>query len=238
MNILGQIKILSGKQYVIASSLWKDSENTIPVIDTEGVSVLLEEDGTTWQYITNMSECWEQIETDIDERVRNSFYPFIMSVNNSIYNDFVNCCLSKFYNDVTVTKNSENENYLDIDIKEPTELRAGDFVYIVSCSNKYLTMVKNVDDTIITVDNAGLNMRFKESRNYLGILFISFPPDYFQGVLDMFAYDLFKREDKEKRQERLGNYTYTNFDPISYYGAGAYPKELQDAIQYWQYIYL
>ena len=141
MNILGQIKILSGKQYVIASSLWKDSEKTIPVIDTEGVSVLLEEYGTTWEYITNTNECWEQTETDIDERVKNSLYPFIMSVNNSIYNDFVNCWLSKFYNDVTVTKNSENENYLDIDIKEPTELRAGDFIYIVSCSNKYLTLV-------------------------------------------------------------------------------------------------
>ena len=232
-----QIKVLSGKKYFVASSLWQDAEKTIPVIDAEGITVLLDTDGTSWQYVTE-NNSWEQVDTDIDERILNSIYPFIMSVNNSIYNDFVNCCFSKFYDDVTITQNAENKNYLDIDIKEKTELKVGDFVYVVLCSNKYLTMIKDIKDTVVTVDNAGLDMRFKETNNYLGLLFVSFPPDYFQGVLDMFAYDLFKREDKEKRQERLGNYTYTNFDPVSYYGAGSYPKELQDVIQYWQYIHL
>lgn len=239
MNLLAKIKSMSDRYEIVASSLWTDEEKIKPITDVEGKTVLLSTDGTSWQYVNGgINGCWEQIDTDIDMKILNSIYPFIMSVNNSIYNDFVNCCFSKFYEDVTVTKNAENEKYLDINIGQKSDLQEGDFVYVVSCSNKYLTMVKKVEDGTVTVDNSGLNMRFKGAGNYLGLLFASFPPDYFQAVIDMFVYDLFKREDKEKRQERLGNYTYTNFEPVAYYGDGSYPKEMQEAIQYWQYIHV
>lgn len=239
MNLLTALKLKSGNDYTVVSSLWKDEEKTIPIIDTEGEAVLLQSDGTSWIYSNGTDGCWEQIDTDIDMQIVNSIYPFIMSVNNSIYNDFVNCCCSKFYNDVSVTKNADEDYLLDIKLGETPCVQEDDYIYIVACHNKYLTKVISVDGDTITVDNRGLNMRFKPTAdNYIGVLFVSFPPDYLQAVIDMFAFDLFKREDKEKRQERLGNYTYTNFEPVAYYGSGSYPKEMQDAIQYWQYIHV
>lgn len=239
MNLLTKIKSMSNRYDIITPSLWLDEEKTKPVIDVEGKTVLLETDGTSWQFVNSgVNGCWEQIDTDIDVIILNSIYPFIMSVNNSIYNDFVNCCFSKFYENVTVTKNVENEKYIDINIGQKSKLQEGDFVYIISCSNKYLTVIKKIEENIVTVDNSGLNMRFWENGGCIGLLFVIFPPDYFQTVIDMFVFDLFERADKEKRQERLGNYTYTNFEPVTYYGNGSYPKQMQEAVQYWQFIHV
>lgn len=66
---------------------------------------------------------------------------------------------------------------------------------------------------------------------------VMFPPQFLNAVLDMLGYDLFKREGKEVRTERLGNYTYTNFEPAAYYGLGTYPQDLEDCIKYWQHVY-
>lgn len=239
MNLLTALKLKSGNYNNVVSSLWKDEEKTIPVIDVDGEVVLLSTDGTSWEYTNGTDGCWVQVDIDIDVQILNSIYPFMMSVSNSIYNDFVNCCCSKFYKNVTVTENVDEKEFLDITLNEPPCVREGDFIMVVSCHNKYLTKVMKITGNILTVDNRGLDMRFEPTAdNYVGILLVSYPPDYLQVVLDMFAFDLFKREDKEKRQERLGNYTYTNFEPIAYYGSGSYPKEMQDAIQYWQYIHV
>ena len=64
-----------------------------------------------------------------------------------------------------------------------------------------------------------------------------FPPQFLDAVLDMLGYDLFKREGKEVRTERLGNYTYTNFEPAAYYGLGTYPQNLEEGIKYWQHVH-
>lgn len=235
MNILGKIKLLSDAYNIITDNLYKDEEKTQPITDIEGTTALLTTDGTSWEFSNG---AWEQIDTDIDAKVLNSIYSFFMSVSNSIYNDFVKCFASKFYEDVTVSKNAETDYYIDLSIGETPLVKEGDFIIIASCCNKYLTMVKKVENNIITVDNRGLDMRFRDTEPSLGIFLVCYPPDYFQAVLEMFAYDLFKREDKEKRQERLGNYTYTNFEPVSYYGSGSYPKELQDTVLYWQHVFV
>ena len=79
-------------------------------------------------------------------------------------------------------------------------------------------------------------MRVSGKAETIGLLFVDFPPQFLDNVFAMLAFDLFLREDKEKRQERLGNYTYTNFEPHNYYGLGSYPTHLEDAVKYFQHI--
>ena len=103
-------------------------------------------------------------------------------------------------------------------------------------TNSYLTTVTAISDTSVTVDNKGANIRTKgaDTAEIVGVFFVSMPPDAYNTILEMYGYDLFKRGDKEKRQERLGNYTYTNFEPVQYYGTGNYPSYLDEKIKYYQ----
>lgn len=104
--------------------------------------------------------------------------------------------------------------------------------------NLYLTTVTAVTDTSISIDNKGADIRITSGGKTIGVFFVSFPPDFMTMAIQMFGYDLFYRDSKEKRQERLGNYTYTNFEPIQYYGTGSYPKDLEDKIKYYQEVHV
>jgi len=104
--------------------------------------------------------------------------------------------------------------------------------------NAYLTTVLDTDTTSIDIDNNGVDMRITGDSSTIGIFFVSFPPDFINVAINMLGYDMFIRDSKEKRQERLGNYTYTNFEPIQYYGTGTYPANLENKVKYWQQIHV
>lgn len=108
----------------------------------------------------------------------------------------------------------------------------------ITVLNSYMTKVVNLTETTLDVDNNGIDIRITGDEEVVGVFFVSFPPDFMTMAINMLGYDIFNRDDKEKRQERLGNYTYTNFEPIQYYGSGTYPANLENKIKYWQKIHL
>lgn len=110
-------------------------------------------------------------------------------------------------------------------------------VIVEECIN-CLTKVLKYKNNTLELDNRGVSFRVTGKAENIDIAPVKFPPSFLMAVLDMFAYDLFERDAKEKRQERLGNYTYTNFEPTVYNGEGAYPKQLENAVKYWQRVYV
>lgn len=239
---LSGLELLNNTNTLIVDSLYtekQEDETTvqIPITDIEGTNAILTTDGTSWVYTDGG---WEQTDTVVDYKINNSLYPFIMSVNNSIENKFLKLGETNFYSDLTFSINLENNEFVDITgFTVQPDLTIGDFVFIRTNVSEYLTTVQNINETTMTVDGRGLNFRITgKPETCTGIFLVVFPDDYLDAVLDMLAYDFFVRDSKEKRQERLGNYTYTNFEPYQYYDGGSYPKYIQDTISYWQIIHV
>lgn len=236
MNALVKVKPFS-RYNLVVESLYKDvlDEETQethqePITDEEGTTALLLTDGTSWEFVDDQ---WQQIEESIDKTILYSLFPFLMSTCNSIQNDFIVCCNSRIYKDITLAYNEDDKTIVEINnIADEILVQAGDFVRIKTCANEYLTTVLEISDNQIKIDNRGLDIRVTGKAQNIGIFFTSFPPQFLDAAYAMLAYDLFDREDKEKRQERLGNYTYTNFEPGNYYGLGSYPTYLEDSIKY------
>lgn len=247
MNALAKIKLLSNKYDLIVESLYNvvvdsetNEETNVPITDVEGTTALLMTDGTSWEFV---DEDWQQIDENIDKTILYSLFPFIMSVCNSIHNPFIKCSNSHVYKNIKLSYYQNKREFINIEqISDEIYVQAEDFVILKTCTNEYLTQVNGivdiVDEKTITLDNRGLNIRISGKEQTVGLFFVDFPPQFLDNVYAMLAYDLFTREDKEKRQERLGNYTYTNFEPINYYGLGSYPTQLEDAIKYFQIIHV
>ena len=241
MNALAKIKLLSNKYDLVVESLYNEitddesGETTQePITDIEGTTALLTTDGTSWEFV---DEEWQQIDENIDKTISYSLFPFIMSVCNAIHNPFVKYLYSNIYDDVTLVYGENTKEEINItNINDDIDIQADDYIIVKTCTNEYLTQVLEVSDDTIKIDNRGLNMRISGKAETIGLLFVDFPPQFLDNVFAMLAYDLFLREDKEKRQERLGNYTYTNFEPHNYYGLGSYPTHLEDAVKYFQHI--
>lgn len=241
MNALAKIKLLSNKYDLVVESLYNEvtdeesGETTQePITDVEGTTALLTTDGTSWEFV---DEQWQQIDENIDKTILYSLFPFIMSVCNSIHNPFVKCHNSHVYKDVTLAYDEETKEKIDItNITDDIDIQADDYIIVKTCTNEYLTQVLEVGDETVKIDNRGLNIRVSGKAENIGLLFVDFPPQFLDNVFAMLAFDLFLRDDKEKRQERLGNYTYTNFEPHNYYGLGSYPTQLEDAVKYFQHI--
>lgn len=240
---LNALTMLQDNETLVVESLYKsvegeDGEITQePITDVEGTTALLKTDGTSWIFLNNE---WVQIDANLDYKILCSIYPFIMSVNNSINNNFVILSKSKIYNNLQFKQNEENSDFVDIEgFDSDILVQAGDFIFIKTCTNIYLSYVQSVSANSITVDNRGLNIRITGvAEEYMFLGLVSFPADYLDAVLSMMAYDFYQRDSKEKRQERLGSYTYINFEPERYYGNGSYPKYLQDTVSYWQKIFI
>ena len=236
MNSLARVK-LSNKYDFVVNSLYEEGtvsgEPKTPITDIEGSTALLLTDGTSWEFLDN---AWQQIEIETDKIILTSFYSFITSICNSIQNDFVKCQLSAVYEGITL---SSNETAVTIsDLLTPPKVQAGDYVIIRNYVGSTLSVVTATTDTSISIDKTGTDIRISGDVETVGVLFVSLPPDFLDAAIGMLGFDMFLREDKEKRQERLGNYTYTNFEPGQYYGVGEYPANLQNKVKFWQKIYV
>lgn len=238
MNLLLEIKLKNKYDY-ITESLYKEDEEgeLIPITDIEGSTAILLTDGTSWQFADDE---WVQIEQDLDTKILNSLYPFISSVCESINNSFVKYELTQCFKDV-VFSYKENTNKKVVVVsnldKKPFAI-GGDFIRIITPTNVYFTRVLANNETNMEIDNVGVNIRITGEEEIMALQFISFPQSFINTVLEMLSYDMFLREAKELRQERLGNYTYTNFESDVYYGDNAYPKKLVQSIKYWERIFV
>lgn len=241
MNLLSRVKSVNKYDYIV-NSLYREEETeegtiTVPITDIDGETALLLTDGTSWQLNENE---WLQIEQDLDVRIMESVYPFIMSVCESIHNRFIKCCMTRCYKEALMSyKEESNKTVVNIsNLEDGHVFQAEDFIIIHTKVNDYLTQVVDTETSNIDVNNEGVGIRVYGEPEHIHLGFVSFPQSFLSTALDMLGYDFFVRDDKEKRQERLGNYTYTNFEPVNYYGEGSYPKQLEEAIKYWQRIQL
>ena len=257
MNILAQVK-LSNNYDLIVRELPDDH-------DVEGMTALLLNDGTSYEFLDGewkqievdldvvvMNSIYPFI-MSVCHSIHNDFVKCQLS---KIYRE-VKIQVGANADNIEYIDNDDNgdlggDEDLDADMPEiqevdeklitikglckPPVVQVGDFVIIKTEFNAYLSVIKSISDDSISVDNSGLDIRATGELETVGILFVSFPPDFINAVLSMLGFDLFERNSKERRQERLGNYTYTNFDPTSYYGINAYPLNLQNKIMYWQKI--
>lgn len=232
MNILTRVK-LSNKYDLVVNNLYNDIDGEQkPITDIEGTRALLTTNGTSWELIDGI---WLQIESDIDNVIKEKVYPFIMSICDSIHNNFAKNGTS--YSNIVLKESGTNIVIDELETK-PT-VQAGDFVVLATSVNAYLSKVISVTDNSVTIDNTGLDIRVTGEPESACLVLVVFPSQFLGTVLDMLGYDLFVRDSKEKRQERLGNYTYTNFEPTLYYGdMSAYPKKFSDNIKYWQNVFI
>lgn len=235
MNSLARVK-LSNSYDLVVNNLYEEGtvsgQPKVPITDIEGATALLLTDGTSWEFVENE---WQQIELATDQIILNSFYPFLTSVCNSIQNDFVKCQLSAVYENIVLSK---AEGIITVTgLLTPPKVQAGDYVIVRNYAGSNLSVVTATTDTTVSIDAIGTDIRISGDSETVGVLFTSFPPDFMDAAISMLGYDMFLRDDKEKRQERLGNYTYTNFEPGQYYGVGEYPTNLQNKIKFWQKIY-
>lgn len=236
MNSLARVK-LSNNYDLVVNSLYEtgtpSGQPKVPITDVEGTTALLLTDGTSWEFVEND---WQQIDLATDQIITNSFYSFLTSICNSIQNDFVKCQLSAVYEGVTLSK---ADSIVTISgLLTPPKVQAGDYVIVRNYVGSNLSVVTATTDTSISIDAIGTDIRISGDSETVGVLFVSLPPDFIDAAINMLGYDMFLRDDKEKRQERLGNYTYTNFEPIQYYGVGEYPVSLQNKIKFWQRIHV
>ena len=232
MNILTRVK-LSNKYDLVVNSLYNDIDGVQkPITDIEGTRALLTTNGTTWELV---SGDWLQIESDVDSVIKEKVYPFIMSVCDSIHNNFAKS--ANQYESVTLSKSDDNIIIGGLDSK-PTVI-ADDFVILATSNNAYLSKVVAASEDSVTIDGTGLDVRVSGETESVCLVLVEFPPQFLGTVLDMLGYDMFVRDSKEKRQERLGNYTYTNFEPTLYYGdISSFPKRFTDVIKYWQNVFI
>lgn len=232
MNILTRVK-LSNKYDLVVNSLYNDIDGEQkPITDIEGTRALLTTNGTSWELVNG---AWLQIESDVDAVIKENAYTFIMSVCDSIHNNFTKT--GKYFTDVLLSK--VDDTVIISDLSSRPDLRVDDFVVLACDTNAYLSKVVAITDDTLTIDNMGLDIRITGDKENICLLLVTFPPQFLGVALDMLGYDMFTRDSKEKRQERLGNYTYTNFEPNIYYGdIDAYPKKFMDKIKYWQNVFI
>lgn len=232
MNILTRVK-LSNKYDLVVNSLYNDIDGEQkPITDIEGTRALLTTNGTSWELVNG---AWLQIESDVDAVIKENAYTFIMSVCDSIHNNFTKT--GKYFTDVLLSK--VDDTVIISDLSSRPDLRVDDFVVLACDTNAYLSKVVAITDNALTIDNTGLDIRITGDKENICLLLVTFPPQFLSITLDMLGYDMFTRDSKEKRQERLGNYTYTNFEPNIYYGdIDAYPKKFMDKIKYWQNVFI
>lgn len=232
MNILTRVK-LSNKYDLVVNSLYNDIDGEQkPITDIEGTRALLATNGTSWELVNG---AWLQIESDVDAVIKENAYTFIMSVCDSIHNNFTKT--GKYFTDVLLSK--VDDTVIISDLSSRPDLRVDDFVVLACDTNAYLSKVVAITDNALTIDNTGLDIRITGDKENICLLLVTFPPQFLSITLDMLGYDMFTRDSKEKRQERLGNYTYTNFEPNIYYGdIDAYPKKFMDKIKYWQNVFI
>lgn len=241
MNLLTRVKSKNRYNY-ITDNLYKEvvDEETQeiiyePITDIESETALLTTDGTSWQF---SDDEWVRIEQDLDVRILENIYLFISSICQSIHNSFVDYCSAEEYLNITVEYKENDKNILVLNNIENSNFIEDDFVVIVDEVTNRLTKVLKYKNNTLELDNRGVDFRVTGNTKNIALAPVKFSPSFLMAVLDMFGYDLFERDAKEKRQERLGNYTYTNFEPTVYNGEGAYPKQLENAIKYWQRVYV
>ena len=234
MNILTRVK-LSNKYDLVVNSLYNDIDGVQkPITDIEGTRALLTTDGTSWELVDG---AWLQIESDVDAVIKENAYTFIMSVCDSIHNNFTKA--GKYFTDVLLSKNDNDNNIVISDLSSRPDLKVDDFLILACDTNAYLSKVVAITDNTLTIDNTGLDIRITGDKENVCLVLVTFPPQFLGTVLDMLGYDMFIRESKEKRQEKLGNYTYTNFEPTLYYGdISSFPKRFTDVIKYWQNVFI
>lgn len=241
MNYLARVK-RSNNYDLIVNSLYEEiideetGETTQqPISDVDGTTALLLTDGTSWELL---DRDWCRIDEAVDKLIQYSLYPFIMQVCDSIHTHFIRCDKSQKFEDALLSRNNENETITigNLD-EEEFFVQANDFAYIETELQMLLTQILENSGNGLIYDDKGLYTRITGNNERIIVHLVMFPPQFLTAVLDMLGYDLFKREGKEVRTERLGNYTYTNFEPAAYYGLGTYPQELEDCIKYWQHVH-
>lgn len=208
---------------------------TVPITDIDGETALLTTDGTSWQLTDGE---WVRIEQDLDVSISENIYPFISSICQTIHNGFIQYPKVELYDDVVPEYKDDKENIIVLKDIENSIFVKGDFVHIVQSDMSYLSRVLEYKNNTLELDNLGVGLRVTGDVVPTALALVIFPPTFLSATLDMLGYDYFMRDAKEKRQERLGNYTYTNFDPVVYNGEGAYPKQLENAVKYWQRVYM
>ena len=241
MNYLARVK--RSKDYdLIVESLYNQFEDpetgsiTIePITNEEGTTALLLTDGTSWEYV---NEQWQRIDEALDQLILYSLNPFIMQICDSIHNHFIRCEKTQKIKEGLLAYDTEDKNKVIVTgFEEKPFAQTGDFIYIETELQTLLSRVLDKTDNQLVYDDKGLCTRITGENEKIYVHFVMFPPQFLDVVLDMLGYDLFKREGHQVRTERLGNYTYTNFEPAAYYGIGTYPQELEDNIKYWQHVY-
>lgn len=269
MNFLAKVKLSNNYDMVVGDLYLEDG--TTPISDVDGTTALLTTNGTSWELLDSS---WVQIDLTVDQIINTNFYPFLMSICNSIQNNFIIGQLSQVYESATISE--IDAGYVISGLPSPPLVQTNDYVSVVNYIRKFpeasavqpkycwenqqylaenlygitlpdypievlsssLSSVISTDTDSITIDKSGVDMRITSSASVFGVFYASFPADFINTVISMFGYDLFDRGNKEKRQERLGNYTYTNFEPTQYYGNGSYPLVMENKIKFWQRIYL
>ena len=241
MNYIARVK--RSKEYdFIVDSLYKSEEDpetgiiTLKSItDVEGSTALLSTDGTSWEFVNGD---WQRIDEALDKLIEYNINPFIMQVCDSIHTHFIRCDKSQKIKEGMLTKDQQDEHKIIISgLEEKPKVITGDFAYIETDLQFLLTRILATTENQITYDDKGIHTRITGETEPLIVHLVMFPPQFLNAALDMLGYDLFKREGKEVHTERLGNYTYTNFEPKAYYGLGTYPQDLEDIIKYWQHVH-
>ena len=242
MNYLARVK-RSNDYDLIVNSLYEEivDEETgkttqQPISDVDGTTALLLTDGTSWELLDGD---WQRTDEAIDKLIQYSLYPFIMQVCDSIHTHFIRCDKSQKFTEALLSNNNEDETVTISNLgEEQPFVQANDFAYIETELQMLLTQILENSDNGLIYDNKGLHTRITGKNECVMVHLVMFPPQFLNTVLDMLGYDLFKREGKEVRTERLGNYTYTNFEPAAYYGLGTYPQDLEDSVKYWQHVHI
>lgn len=232
MNFLTEVKKYN-RYDIVCNNLFKDDEPEKPITDIDGTVALLQKEGTTWQ-LSNGE--WQQIDIEIDNVIKANFMPFLMSICQSIHNFFINCKYIINLQNVLLSKEDRGiilkaqEDNLDFLVKD-------DFIWISTCTGDYLTYIieKISDNELLLYDN-GIDIRITGKEQCLGLCLVSFPMGFVSSVANLMYYDLFERQDKEVKVERLGNYSITNSDISNFYGNEAYPEQIISKIKYWQKI--
>lgn len=241
MNYIARVK--RSKEYdFIVDSLYKGEEDpetgviTLkPITDEDGRTALLSTDGTSWELVDGD---WQRIDEALDKLIEYNISPFVMQVCDSIHTHFIRCDKSQKIKEGMLTKDQQDEHKIIISgLEEKPKVITGDFAYIETDLQFLLTRILATTENQITYDDKGIHTRITGETEPLMVHLVMFPPQFLNAALDMLGYDLFKREGKEVRTERLGNYTYTNFEPKAYYGLGTYPQDLEDTIKYWQHVH-
>jgi len=232
MNSLARVK-LSNRYDLVRDDLTQPT-GSAPITNIDGTTILLLDNGTSWQYTDSE---WEQIELQEDTTIVNSIFPFLASVCDSIDNYFTTDDFSVLYEGVTL---SWQDGIATISgLVDPPLVKVGDYALIETYTSEYLTKITAKSSTSISFDNTtGENVRITGEAENVAVSLVSFPSNFLNAALDMLGYNMFSREAKEKRQERLGNYTYTNFEPVQYYGSSNYPKDIENIVKSYEIILL